>query len=460
MSTTASPAARLVASLYATLKLMGMYDPRHSLVTRALESLAAAVRSVPHDEGGVCLATRGKRILVQDQRVRPAEAGLLAVKQLTQELQRRGIGAIHFPTAPPVEELRIFAERVLSMDPTATDPIIRLEEALGKAGVVEIRVEEVHEEGVHPVPLEPAQDAALRAYLQAMRVFRSVLSGHDVLERSKMRLTRRVIRNLVDRFMEREGALLALTRIVEHDTHLFQHSLHVCIYALALGVRLDMSRKQLGDLGLCALFHDVGKTIEAPEGEDERETQRLHGSRGARLLLQLAGAEAGLLKAAIVAYEHHSHHDRSGNPPLEHEQHLCSKIVTIADCFEALTSTRTSRKEPYAPHDAFLLMRTKAGTVFDPLLLKLFIQAVGLYPVGSLVELDSGEIGVVVAAPPEKGQEGLPTVHIIREGNGSLPLDEDVDLAAIRASAHPHTITRAVPQSEIFPSMAEHVAAL
>ena len=67
---------------------------------------------------------------------------------------------------------------------------------------------------------------------------------------------------------------------------------------------------------------------------------------------------------------------------------------------------------------------------------------------------------MVVAAPPKKGQEALPTVRIIREGNGSLPLEEDVDLAAISSTAHPHTITRAVPQSEIFPSLSEHVAAL
>jgi HD-GYP domain-containing protein (c-di-GMP phosphodiesterase class II) len=292
-----------------------------------------------------------------------------------------------------------------------------------------------------------------------MRVFRTVLRGRHVFDRGKLRLTRRAVQTLVDRFLDDDSALLALTRIQRHDSYLFQHSLHVCIYSLALGARLGMSRKQLGDLGLAALFHDLGKTVPVPEGEEARETLRQHPGRGARLLLRLAGPQEAMLKASIAAYEHHAHFDGSGFPPLEHAQHLLSRIVAIADCFEALTSSRSHRPLPYTPHDAFDLMRAKAGLLFDPVLLKFFVQAIGLYPVGTLVQLDTGEIGMVVRGSEEEDEGERPTVRIVRRGNGTLPIDCEIDLATETDNGRP-SIERTVDQTEIYPSVAEYVASL
>ncbi|MFQ5845509.1 MAG: HD-GYP domain-containing protein, partial [Planctomycetota bacterium] len=413
MTANPSPSARLVAALFATLKLMGMYERNHVAVTRAVEALAAAVHAAAENDGEVSVSLRGQRIQVQGRRIRAAEAGLMAVQYLAVELGRRRIESLHFSASVTLGQLTAFAAAFLDLDLDREDPPEDLRAALAIAKADRaIRAVEQQEEAYGRAPLSPVQDAALRAYLQGMRVFRTVLRGRHVFDRGKLRLTRRAVQTLVDRFLEDDSALLALTRIQRHDRYLFQHSLHVCVFSLALGARLGMSRKQLGDLGLAALFHDLGKTVPGGEGEDARETVRQHPVRGARLLLRLAGPHEGMLKATIAAYEHHAHYDGSGFPAIEHPQHLVSRIVAIADCFESLTSGRPFRPIPYTPHDAFQLMRAKAGLLFDPILLKLFVQAVGLYPVGSLVQLDPGEIGMVVRNAREEDEGKRPVIRI------------------------------------------------
>jgi HD-GYP domain-containing protein (c-di-GMP phosphodiesterase class II) len=298
----------------------------------------------------------------------------------------------------------------------------------------------------------------MRTYMRGLRAFRDVLRLDGVHDHTKLRRARRAVQGLVDSFLEDEAAVLALAQIRGHDVKLFHHSLNVCIHALLIGQRLGMTRRQLGELGLAGLFHDLGKTVPLSEEEKGRghwRALRAHPARGARLLLEDGTAHEGMLKAAIAAYEHHAHFDRSGFPAIDHELHLTSRIVAIADCYEALTGPRPYREVPYTPYDALSLMQTRAGTIFDPLLLKVFVNALGAYPVGSLVQLESGEIAIVCAGPERAGQLDRPRVRVVRTASGTLPPDTGLDLSATE-----YRISRTLQSNEVFDSVSEFVSAI
>lgn len=451
-----APDRRLVAALFGTLKLTQMYGRRHSTTTDALLNLAEAVRAAVED-GEAKISVRGTRLQVNDRTMRASECGALALSFLAEEWSKREIE--HVRIAPTVEpaDLGAFAEAFVELDLTRPEPFERLREAYSNAGCKGVFIERREESYRDPVLLEERRESAMRSYLRGLRAFKDVLRMEGFQDRSKRRRARRAIQSLVENFLEDETAVLALAQIAGHDPRLFHHSLNVCIYALLIGQRLGMTRRQLGELGLAALFHDVGKTVRGKG--DEEETQwdalRRHPGRGARLLLEEGTAHEAMLKAAIASYEHHVHYDQSGFPDIDYRPHLVSRIVALADCYEALTSQRDYRESPYSPYDALSLMRAKAGAIFDPLLLKVFVNAVGAYPVGSLVELSSGEVAIVVEGPGGTNQFDRPKVRVVQGCEGGPDAGSVIDLAEGAA-----TIVRAVPSNEVFDDVSAFVAAI
>jgi len=448
----AAPRIRVVASVFGTLKLMQMYGRRHGATLKALEGLAEALRNVAGDESEVTLGVRGQRIQVDEQTLRAAECGHLAASFLVEEFRRRGISRIRFSSEVTAADLDGFANAFLEIDLNLPDPAARLTAACYAAGARGVVIEAAATLD-ESVVLEERRESAMRTYLSGLRAFREVLRADGLADTGKVRRARRAVQDLVERFLEDETAVLALAQIRSFDVRLFNHSLNVCVYALALGQRLSFSRRQLGELGLAALFHDIGKTA-APAAEN-----RLHPVRGALMLLGTGSAQEGILKAAIAAYEHHAQYDLAGYPEVPHETHVLSRIVAIADCFEALTSAR-SGGAAVAPDEAFSLMRSRAGTLFDPLLLKVFINALGIYPAGTLVELTSGEIAIVTGAPQEAPPD-RPRVRVLRTAGGVAPPETAIDLGARdEAGAFLRAIRRSVPPHEVFGSVSEFVASI
>jgi hypothetical protein len=168
-----------------------------------------------------------------------------------------------------------------------------------------------------------------------------------------------------------------------------------------------------------------------------------------------------MLKAAIAAYEHHVHYDRSGFPEVAYTPHLVSRVVAIADCYETLTSSHEGSDVLHTPYDALFLMQSRAGTLFDPLLLKVFVNAVGIYPVGSLVRLTSGEYAIVAEGPADPTFLDQPKVRIVRTGEGTLEPSEIIDLAEQSDDeATARGISTAVAPTDVFENVAEYISAL
>jgi HD-GYP domain-containing protein (c-di-GMP phosphodiesterase class II) len=199
-----------------------------------------------------------------------------------------------------------------------------------------------------------------------------------------------------------KSSLMILTAVKTHDEYSFVHNINVAIFSMMLAEGLGLGDNYLSDIGVAALLHDVGK-LSIP-GEILRKKGKLtdvefgviknHTVNGAKVLLE--NEDVGALSAK-TAFEHHLKYDNSGYPErlFHSEPGLVTMIVTIADVYDALRSKRAYAGE-IAPEETYEEMVSLEGTTFHPGLLDQFFKLIGVYPPGTLVELDTREIGLVI----------------------------------------------------------------
>ncbi|MBN2226846.1 MAG: HD domain-containing protein [candidate division Zixibacteria bacterium] len=286
--------------------------------------------------------------------------------------------------------------------------------------------------------------------------FRAIATVEDVMARAAedkeidISKTRRTVHSLIDQIVTDESTLLELTAIRDFDEYTFAHCTNVCVYALTMGLRLTMDRNQLSELGFAALFHDLGKVklpndlVRKPDVFDENDWVQMqkHPQLGAKTILRNTSFDRGGVRAAVAAFEHHINEDFTGYPKLHRERptNLFSKIISIADTFDALTSGRVYIKKSLSPDEVLRKMMYQMTVKFDAFLLKLFVNIIGIYPPGTLVVLSTDELAVVM----KNRQEDLmhPQVRVI--GNRFGPLREFVDLDLAEPENASRRITRII----------------
>jgi HD-GYP domain-containing protein (c-di-GMP phosphodiesterase class II) len=220
------------------------------------------------------------------------------------------------------------------------------------------------------------------------------------------------------------------TTLRDYDEYTFTHSVNVCIFSVALGRRLGFTRAQLYELGLAGLFHDLGKSrvplsvLNKSSGmmpEDWRELEK-HPWLGVLALCEMSAQQELPYRAMIAAYEHHMKVDLSGYPrPLRPRRlSILSKIVAVADGFDAATSTRVYQRSPMAPPDVLRGMRERPQLGFDPVVVKAFLNLTGAYPVGTLVVLDTSELALVHSTSPDPRALSRPVVRIVSDERGNV----------------------------------------
>jgi len=208
---------------------------------------------------------------------------------------------------------------------------------------------------------------------------------------------------MIDSVVRNPDACIWLARLKQQDQYTYQHSLGASIWAVALGRQLGLSKRDLRSLAVGGLLFDVGKLSVEPEllsatrplSEEEFRKVKNHVALGVEMV-----RESGKLPSDVIdmiAY-HHERHDGSGYPNgLKGEEiPVFARIAAIVDCYDAITSHRSyARAVP--PSQAIKMLYDWKGVDFQAELVEAFIQAIGIYPAGSLVELSTGEVAVVIA---------------------------------------------------------------
>lgn len=252
------------------------------------------------------------------------------------------------------------------------------------------------------VPLRSELANVKGAYAEAKR---SVADVFDRLRHGRavnVAQMEHVVDWMVDSVFRNHDAVTWLARMKSKDDYLYNHSIAASVWALALGRHLGLDKENLTSLGLGAMLLDIGKTqlptelLNAPHKPSDQEWQLLRGhvEEGVRLATKTIGVDDRVI--TMIA-SHHERFDGSGYPGnlKGDEIQLVGRIAAIVDCYDAMTSRRRYAKIR-STFDAMNELTHLSGSWFQPELVELFVQAIGVFPTGTLVELNTGEVGVVV----------------------------------------------------------------
>ncbi len=262
------------------------------------------------------------------------------------------------------------------------------------------------------------QKKAMHTYGYAMNSLQSLSQKLSAGRYAGIGKAVHMVQNMVDLIMDDDNVLLGLSTIRDYDDYTFTHSVNVAILSVCLGNRIGLSRPLLGRLGLSGLFHDLGK-IDVPIQilnkpgrleDDELAQLQKHSLNSVRRIIRLRASYDKKAEILLPPFEHHLKYDLSGYPktPRKSPITLLGRIVAIADVYDAVTSQRIYRSKFLSPDQALGLMLKGAGTDFDPILLKVFINMLGVYPLGTILKFDNDEMGMVTAPPDkEKGSSEL-----------------------------------------------------
>lgn len=270
-----------------------------------------------------------------------------------------------------------------------------------------------------PVPAERELKRANRAFQHTSKLILDTIDGIQLGKSIDTPLAKEAVAECVDSIICAPDAMLMLTQLKDKDLYTSQHSLNVAILSIAFGRALGIERTKLEELGLCGMFHDMGKVLTPDKilnkkgrftGE-ELAIMKQHPANGREIIVSSGGFFSG---AVDVAYGHHEWLNGTGYPNKRYDHQLTTwtKIVAITDAFDAITSARVYKKG-HSNMEAFRILNKERGTHFDSRLVMKFISAIGIYAPGSSVLLNTGEAGVVIETNPRSALK--PKVLILRD---------------------------------------------
>lgn len=241
-----------------------------------------------------------------------------------------------------------------------------------------------------------------QVFLDAIDTVQEIVQSVHLDKAFNMKKMGTMVHSMVDSILEDRDALVGLTNIKMYDEYTFAHSVNVAVLSIAQGTFLSLDKPQIATLGMAGILHDIGKVrvpievINKPDKltDAEWELMKRHPVEGA---LILSDVQAMSKLAMVVAFEHHQHGDVRGYPRFDDivQQHPFSQIVALADAYDAIVAARVYYKVTTPPDRAIRILLNKRGTAFNPVLVKAFVNMLGLFPVGTVLKLDTGEIGLV-----------------------------------------------------------------
>jgi putative nucleotidyltransferase with HDIG domain len=386
----------LVRRLAAALRGTELYSPTHPLVQRAIDSLATGAVDALAAAPTMVIGFIGDEVVVDGTRLPKGSASLVG---FARDLRERQIEKITFSRALTRDEIRAFV--IALGDRKSPVPIA---DRLTQKGVRHIALGKIVVDDTSDAHTGIA--AARRVYNTAVETAESLWNAAKSGDQPDPGAARKIIDGLAKLVTQDRTSLMALTALKKYDNYTFTHMVNVSALAMAQARALNVEGPLLREFGFAALMHDIGKVNTPLEvlnkpgkltGE-EFDIMKRHVVDGAHILRRTPEMPA---LAPIVAFEHHLKQDLSGYPEKigSRKLNLCTMIVSIADVFDALRSNRPYR-EGMATNRIRSIMGEQDNPAFNQVLLKRFVNLMGLFPVGTLVRLSTEEIAVVTTEHP------------------------------------------------------------
>jgi putative nucleotidyltransferase with HDIG domain len=427
----------LIRRFGASLRGIQLYSPSHPIVARNLEGLAEALRALHEHEASVVIGILGNELIVGELPMTKASASM---GELIRRFGAMGIERITIERNVTLEELETFAGKFGQLEKTYSGT--ELKEAAAQLECSTIRVGRVTLG--ERVPEEKTDSSTIRRmYADAVSVASMVWESARSDAKPDPVAAQSMIDALAQAVVHNRSALMALTALKDYDDYTFTHMVNVSILTMAQARGLGIDGPLLREIGLAALMHDIGKVktpseiLNKPDKltDEEFTIMRRHVVDGAEILRSTPEIPS---LAPIVAFEHHLRIDGSGYPfgVTRPALNLATMLCGIADVYDAMRSQR-KYQQAFPSERILAVLQRNDGTQFDQNLVRRFVQLLGIYPVGNLVRLNTGEVAIVLqvhAPDPYR-----PKVRVLFAGDGErLELTRDVNLWETEQDARDH----------------------
>ena len=407
-------ADELLRRFAAALRAAQFYTPQHPLVARNIAGFREVLSLAFGSDPTVMLGVVSGEFVVCDV---PLIRTSAALTDLLKRLERAGVERITIDRAVAPDEIDTLVHALAALEANAAlgrdDPPVP---AMPHIQVGRIKVQQRVDAG------SVDTTAVRQLYNDATRLAGELWDITSAEGRPDPTQARNVVDSLAQAAAQNRTALMALTALKEYDNYTFTHMVNVSILTMAQARALGIDGAVLRELGLAGLMHDIGKVRTPSEvlnkaaalTQAEYEIIKRHVVDGAEILRSTPDLPA---IAPVVAFEHHLRIDGTGYPvaALRTGLNLATQLCGIADVYDAMRSKR--RYQAAMPTERILtVLRSNDGRQFDQRLVRRFVQIIGVYPVGNLVRLDTGETAIVTrvcAADPHR-----PQVRVLTSADG------------------------------------------
>lgn len=422
---------RFLRGFHSLIRAAEIHQDNNRLLIGCAKEFIGALEQYCVDDEHLTIQIAHGRFFLQDAKLQYARESFNMVQEMLHYFEQRQLPGLRFSSTlghAPFEQIFSFA-RVLNKAERHQDSLAWLVEKLDEHTFPWVQVLN----GREMVPQDHdlgLKEMARKTYRDAMTSIKEVSEKMTSQRRVGVRKLKRIVQNMVDLLGEDVSILLGMSTIRDYDDYTYTHSVNVAILSLCLGKRIGLSRMSLTNLGICGLVHDLGKAeipieiLNKPgklSAEEFKEIEK-HPLRSVNQIVKLRASRDLKAKIMLAPFEHHLKYDLSGYPRVQRKKpvSLFGSIVTIADVFDALTSPRIYRSKVHSPDLALGYMIDRAGKDFDPILLKIFVNMLGVYPVGTLLLLDTGEKGLVIGAPENADITRPQVMLLVSDGQGGF----------------------------------------
>ena len=450
-------------ALYHTINTVRMYQDNNQLVQNSVHAFTGLLNELTVS-GDISLLLYRSRFHLGGEKLPYRRNAAVVLYNMMEFFSKRGVGSITFSSA----------SRNASQDNIIT--FMRLfNDALRYPNHLEWLEQKLQDHTISWVQIFPRQneDEMFNENLEEQKYekarknyFLAIESVREVANKVTqgmvgVRKTRRLAQNIVDMVQVDSALMIGMATIKDYDDYTYTHSVNVTLLATCLGRHIELSDLTLEHLTICGLFHDLGKVdvpkeILSKNGEltnGEWDLIKAHPVTGVRKILMLNANPSLRSRIILGPFEHHLNVDMTGYPHTMFTDNLSliGKILHIADVYEAMTHERVYRTSYFTPDAVLKKMWDEAGKSFDRILLKRFIHMMGIYPIGSVVELSNGSIGLVTDYPDENERSQPLILMLVHDNQGNWQRGETIYLAdqEIKEGSGHLNIARVIPPAQL-----------
>lgn len=440
----------LVTKFHVLMRISQIYDSKNVAIQQFVQETLEAINTLVKREGTLSLKIVRNDFFLNEQRLRYSVEGFTSFKYLLTQWKKKLIGEVIFRNLVDEEILKHLIYTLMKLEEGRQENADLFNEALAKHHITTIVVNPLEtvegEDEAFTLQKEDQREVGKKVFFETIGTIKEVITQIKGKQHADVRKLKRLAQKAVHLVIEDESILLGMTTIKNYDEYTFNHSVNVSIYSLAMGKRLGFSKKTLTELGITALFHDIGKSkipidvLNKPASLNDEEwgMMKKHPLMGVEIILNLKQLGEINPRMVIGIFDHHLKNDFSGYPKLFRKKDisLFGRIIQIVDSYDAMTTPRIYKKVPYTPEQALAIMLRERTIHFDPILLKIFIGLVGIYPIGSLVLLNTREMGIVYKPNHDPKWLDRPIVILVARGGKGEVKKEVVDLTETDGSGH------------------------